>query len=306
MKRLRGIFIGGPGRSGTTIMKKVLCTTPKVARCREELRLVSDPGGLVDLYQVFATTWSPFRGDAAWRRFIKLWQDLTYATTVEGPYHRHSLSTWFPRAYREAFFRFQNCIVTDVSRGRWTGAEVGAGITETRSYVHVPQELSIQIGLLLSRLFSDPWPEAEFFVDDTPELAGVMPFLPEIFPECVCVFMIRHPYDIYASHVQRRAEGRLWLAEKPEASALRVYNSLRTSPRLEPHLIFRLEDLIADPDRFQEQLDLQRGPQISTEGFLRIDADAANIGRFATLSVELQEIGRDVLHPITEKLGYES
>jgi len=58
----RQIFIGGTGRSGTTVMAEVLGTHPQIHTYMRELRFVTDPDGLATLCNALTGNFSP-RGE---------------------------------------------------------------------------------------------------------------------------------------------------------------------------------------------------------------------------------------------------
>ncbi|GAG26602.1 unnamed protein product, partial [marine sediment metagenome] len=50
-------LIGGTGRSGTSILKQVLASHPKVIALPTELRIIVDPGGALDLKRALTDRW---------------------------------------------------------------------------------------------------------------------------------------------------------------------------------------------------------------------------------------------------------
>lgn len=44
------IFVGGTGRSGTTILGEIIAADERVLATQQEVRFITDPGGLLDLY----------------------------------------------------------------------------------------------------------------------------------------------------------------------------------------------------------------------------------------------------------------
>lgn len=71
MNDLKFLFVGGTGRSGTTIIGKVISQSDQVTSCNQELRLITDPGGLLDLFNDLSTP-DFGRNDHGLREFEKL------------------------------------------------------------------------------------------------------------------------------------------------------------------------------------------------------------------------------------------
>lgn len=69
-------LIGGTGRSGTTILRKVFGRHPSVAVAPTETRFLIDPDGLVDFFDSFAAGWSPYVFDIRIRRLERLLLDI--------------------------------------------------------------------------------------------------------------------------------------------------------------------------------------------------------------------------------------
>ena len=74
--QLRPIFIGGAGRSGTTILFNMLRHHPQVAALSKELRILVDPGGALYLVSALSDEWSPYRADEAIGRFERLLREV--------------------------------------------------------------------------------------------------------------------------------------------------------------------------------------------------------------------------------------
>lgn len=69
-------FIGGTGRSGTTILRRIFGRHPHVAALRTEARFLIDPDGLVDFWDTFKCGWSPYTFDIKIRRLEGLLREL--------------------------------------------------------------------------------------------------------------------------------------------------------------------------------------------------------------------------------------
>jgi len=75
MDPYQSIFIGGTGRSGTNILKKLLAELPEASALPFEPRYLIDPDGVFDLYE--SKMWSPYVIDFKIRRLKKLLMDLS-------------------------------------------------------------------------------------------------------------------------------------------------------------------------------------------------------------------------------------
>ena len=63
------VFIGGTGRSGTRILKESFTGRPEFVGFTNELRIIVDPDGVLDLISSLDEHWSPYKGDIALQRF---------------------------------------------------------------------------------------------------------------------------------------------------------------------------------------------------------------------------------------------
>jgi hypothetical protein len=66
------IFVGGTGRSGTTLLAEIIGQHPLVWNVPTETRFLVDPGGVRDLVPALSTTYTPFHGSDALTRFRNL------------------------------------------------------------------------------------------------------------------------------------------------------------------------------------------------------------------------------------------
>jgi hypothetical protein len=70
------IFIGGTGRSGTNILRKILNQHPEVGSLPFEHRFIIDPDGIIDFYVSFLQGWSPYWADKKITRLEKFLKNL--------------------------------------------------------------------------------------------------------------------------------------------------------------------------------------------------------------------------------------
>jgi len=71
------VFLGGPGRSGTSAVAERLRVFPGVGSFLDaELKIFSEADGVSDLYWNFVKCYSPQRTPVSWRRFVLLFNSL--------------------------------------------------------------------------------------------------------------------------------------------------------------------------------------------------------------------------------------
>ncbi|MEP5072315.1 MAG: sulfotransferase, partial [Crocinitomicaceae bacterium] len=66
---MRIVFIGGTGRSGTTVLAKILSSHPNMMAFDFETRFLVDPDGLLSLFHTWNNNWSPYTASKALVRF---------------------------------------------------------------------------------------------------------------------------------------------------------------------------------------------------------------------------------------------
>lgn len=79
----RVVFIGGTGRSGTSITRTILSRHPAVGALPFEYRFIIDPDGIVDFYCSYSGAWSPFIADKRIARLERLLLELSRESTVD-------------------------------------------------------------------------------------------------------------------------------------------------------------------------------------------------------------------------------
>ncbi len=94
----RPIFVGGTGRSGTTIFYRGLGRHSKIHVFPNEMRFLIDPGGLIDLVDSCTSRYSPARARDALQDFETLMR--LYLTVPERPpYRGFDLANWLGGEY---------------------------------------------------------------------------------------------------------------------------------------------------------------------------------------------------------------
>ena len=107
---MRILFVGGPGRSGTSFVADRLGGHPQVALLKEiELKIFCEKNGLQDLFHALVETYSPNRAVMALDQFRRMAEAL-----IEGRYGQPALTTAAPAAdWRACFGAFTDRLVED-------------------------------------------------------------------------------------------------------------------------------------------------------------------------------------------------
>jgi hypothetical protein len=252
------LLIGGPGRSGTNILKDVLRAHPAVHALPFETRFPIDPDGLVPALRSLRGNWTPFtaertleRLEALLRRVARrsLPDRLAKLAGLARPYRDWELATVFPR--------FDEHVATLLSRlrlvafeGRWAGASAASGRRRMVGCPDLDGAATAACREFLSALYAGALAVAgrTHYVDDNTFNILFAEELLELLPGATLVHMVRDPRDVIASYLKQR-----WSPREPEAAAA-YYRAVidswrRIRSRLAPgrYIEVRLEDLCRAP-----------------------------------------------------------
>lgn len=290
---MKAVFVCGPGRSGTTVLREALSQHPDVATMPGELRLIVDPGGLVDLYEALTRQWDPYNASEACLR----WEHL-----MDKGYFARLLFKYLGR--RPVPGEFLEYIGMHQEKGSW----IGIGTEEDYMYRGCPATAKAHLFReFVEGLYLERRPEAAFFVDDTPSVGLHAARLAPIFPDRAFIHCVRHPMDILESHVHG---GRTWTSGWPDTASHLINDVIRrTRNAVVSHraTTLKLEDVLEDPamamDKVCRLLRLRSGYEEVMAAVY--DADKANVGRRRNLTPAQQDVAREILGPICDMLEYE-
>lgn len=232
---MKQIFIGGTGRSGTSIFKKVLLQHSEIVGVRQELRILIDPDGVLDLGNTLVNHWTPQAADLALSKFRSL-----YMSSRKSPAGYPLISRFFdlvrlstPRylglgleadfgagEVTAAFDDFVNSFIVREVRGRWIGSPAWQFPTKLRetepvSNDYFGEKARSTIDQLYRNLDSSGAVKA--WVDDTPFNVLRARELLSVFPDMLLVNIYRDPRDVAASYLTKS-----WGGGEAKAAAQRV------------------------------------------------------------------------------------
>lgn len=207
------IFIGGTGRSGTTILSKVLNTHKEFNRLPFELRLHTDPRGLYDLYRGLVSDWDVFKGATSVDDFKKFYDKLLGHSLSS--YQTTSLKSNSKTYYQNILVDFFNGLEIVKEKRLWTGNS--PYLTKKLSSIAPKYVRSVYPDFYLTRhtknekfyrlteiffksIFHVELQNSIYLIEHTPYNFLYFDFLNDIFPNSKFIHIKRNPLDIISSY----------------------------------------------------------------------------------------------------------
>jgi hypothetical protein len=111
------VILAGFGGSGKTAVLDLLREVENIYVAEEELRIISDPDGLLSLKSALVDNWTPYQGDLAIKRYIDL------CAYLQNKYSKHYFK-WtndviLGKSFSENTNEFINALAPEAYRGLW-------------------------------------------------------------------------------------------------------------------------------------------------------------------------------------------
>ncbi len=323
---MRQIFIGGTGRSGTTIMSRILGLHPEIYRYPFETRFMIDPHGLIDLVPALSDQWSPWKADRAITDFKEMMREI-YPPAIRGQVRRiggqvmarmgmslPGYALWvsyrdiMPRKeFHGEVDRFIGKLVERQFKGFWIGS--GASLSPRVNVVprFERKEIALMSGELVNRISSYPVKRAgkKMWLDHTPFNILHANFLHEMFPDMKLIHIYRDMRDVVSSY-----KSKSWGGNSAHDNATWIRNILDKwedeKKRLPKEVYYevRMEDAIKNPEKELKKicdfLDVRFDRKM-----MDIDLTKGHVGRWKKdLKPDEIKVVNEVLGDTLERYGY--
>ena len=176
------IFVGGPGRSGTSFVADRLGRHPEICAFQNiELKLFTEKNGLIDLQHALVESYSPNRATVALQQFSRFFEAL-----VEGRFGQQALASVTPR---DRWFDIRDAFLAELCQ------HGQAGWTTMERFQRSVRTLLLRIvEIAVAEKDGDTRPTR--FLEKTPHALLAPEFLTGIAPGCALMHVMRDPRSV--------------------------------------------------------------------------------------------------------------
>ena len=317
------IFIGGTGRSGTTILSKILGNHKEIYSFPRELRFITDPDGLISLRSALVSNWSKFHGDFAIERYLTLMKNLKYKYRGKYPNYGHSelvgvdfYNLWLDKLTKD--------IINFSMKSSWAGRTnlLRKGMIKllgNKKYTKPVMSRAFYCSPMTDKAFNEyfrgylmeffdraaTFNNAKMTVDHTPSNLIHFDKIRNIIPKAKLIHIYRDPRDVVASYKTRdwgsksAFENTIWIKD-----VLFRWKGIRSKLKLNSYIEIKFESLIQSPEKELKRLcEFLRIKY--DQSFLNINFSRHNIGRWKQdLDEDEKAMIHKCLNDMIVELGY--
>jgi hypothetical protein len=299
-KNLNICLIGGTGRSGTTILKKIFIKHPTVANI-PEWRCLIDPDGLIDFYNTISNGWSPYLYDIKLKRLKKkliqagrdgffkkglsVINDVGFLSRF--PYRLAPCYSGLNMVrYCPNYFQIVDKLISDLTDFKYRGQWIGMEMWEKKSLVFKEdieeKTLAYILGNFYRKIIEDifDFQKAKNYVEDNTWTILWFDKILNILPEAKLVHIYRDPRDVVSSFLhQSWCPSNLIEATKWYKSIIKRWLKLKNQIAKNAYMEISLESLVAKPkDTIKKICDFWNIEYNSS--ILNIDLSRSHSGRW--------------------------
>ena len=301
------IFIGGSGRSGTNILRKLLSNHSQVASLPFEYRFIIDPDGIVDFYNSFTSNWSPYYSDVKIKRLNIFLINLAEKNNTKSNYIDWELSKYFPH-YIENVQKLISNLKSFEYDGLWPGSnknnkEYKIWFSDYKDIESIRLILKDFIEKNINNFLEKN--RKNYFIEDNTWNILYAKELNDLLPSSRLIHIIRDPRDVIASFInQSWCPNDLKDCIKMYKSIMYKWFDVKQLLDDQKFKVVKLEQLV-----FDKEFEVRRICDFSELNFednlLNIDLSKNNSGRWKTeFNNKEQKLLNDELKDIITKLNY--
>ena len=321
------VFIGGTGRSGTTILQKLLKSGSGFLSYPFELRLNVDPGGLLDLKTALVDHWSPYAADIALNRFSDLMSDMRrksrrtfYENRFLGRmgispsrYPSVGFSNLIGRpVFDEICDEFLKSLYREKVPGHWGGSapyQIKSCIFEAdrMSEVKFGSAAQVFIKRLHDAFASQSGVSYQACIDDTPYSILHADQLLRIYPNAKFIHIYRDPRDVVASYATKFWGGDDYVAiARRICAVLNQWHLVRERISSSNYIEISMEALLQEPMPILSNVAAFVGVE-TTFSENSHDLSKGHTGRWKQdIPLDLQDEVNEILGNSIEMMGYDT
>jgi hypothetical protein len=317
------LLIGGTGRSGTTIFRKIVELHPDVATI-PEWRLLTDPEGIIE-YLLLIEQGNPFMLDQAFRRLEKLFDDLQHSSFISrlisrfnkidkistrritNRYYGIDADKMYP-----GFKQAANILFEELADFHWYGQYAGMKFGQSKSVAGIVGDLERAEKIFSSFLnrialiAMEQSGKSRFLEKNTWSLLH-FDRVSRLYPRGKMVHIHRDPRDVVASYMKQP-----WMPSDPCQSAIilkrlmDMWWSAKEKVSSDLWLEIDLNDLVVNTEQVLKKVCEFWEIDFAHE-MMQIDLSCSNAGRWKKdLNLEQQHQVSIILRDVIDNYNYDS
>lgn len=276
------IFIGGSGRSGTNIVKEILSKNSNVSSLNFEHRFTIDPDGIIDFYNSFSLTWSPYMTDIKLKRLKSFLINLAKNRKSKKSYQGWELDNHIPK-YSKNVQMLVDELKNFQYKCSWPGRIVDSSNYQLWfSKPYSKSELAKILGSFITTNFDSiiKKNKKKIFVEDNTWNVLFAKEISELVPKSKMLHIIRDPRDVIASFVKQR-----WCPTDLQQAIFFYKSIFKRWFEIEKTLpdnyfsYVKLENLVSDRERYVNEICIFVDLPFENS-MLKIDLSHSNQGRW--------------------------
>ncbi|GEM_PF-1174278 len=328
------LFIGGTGRSGTTVLGRTLSYHRDIFTIPFETRFIVDPYGLRDLVYALTEGWDQYHAHEYLQEFIKLLNDIypsrfkylykiaawkiytkmhisppKYHITVDGKwkgesYYDLSRPPFSLLITRDRFMDLLGDFISKITISEYSGYWQGYGVRLSPKMRVIGRWNYRDIMAIAGDFVGGIWNSAasrygaRIIAEHTPTNLNHVKFILDLFPEGKIIHIYRDPRDVVSSYKRQSWGGNSAVDAVPIINAtLKKWYSEKEKIEKSRYLEISLENLVSDPEVTLRKITDFLGLNFD-ENMLKMDLSKSNSGRWR------RDLSRDEVKLVERELGW--